>query len=161
MNTILKDTLSAFRRARSAEDGVMAVEFSILAPVFIGVIYMIIEVAFMTYSLSATNYAAEQATRYAAVNYNATPAEISAVASRNLLGLHSDNVESIVVTNPATGNTRSVSVSITYRYTPFLPVHKLFGRKIAQEGFSITSSSRGFTSSLASNLPGSVSGPSS
>ncbi len=110
------------------EDGAMAVEFALVLPIYLMVITMIIEFSLLTYAQAVVFYSAEQATRFAVVNFNATVEDIQLEARANLLGVDTSNLTAIVVTAPTdvSDNTKLVSVTVQYKYTPILPISKLF-----------------------------------
>ena len=116
------------RRLRRNDDGAMAVEFALTLPIYLMVITMIIEFSRIAYTQSVVYYSAEQATRFAIVNFNATNHQIVHKARDNLIGVDLSNLTAIVVTSPTdlSDNTKLVSVRVQYRYEPILPVAKLF-----------------------------------
>lgn len=140
-----------FRRFRRKDDGSVATEFALVLPIYLMVIMMIVELARIVFVQAAVTFAAEEATRYAIVNYNsgedsvAADEAIEAVAADNLLGLPTTQIIKIDATgvDDATGNTRELSVTVIYQYIPILPIHKFFGG-ISDTGFEITGQSIGF-----------------
>lgn len=126
------------------DDGAVAVEFALTFPIFMTAIILIIELARVVYVQAVVTFAAEEATRYALVNYAVTTAELEDYATSNLLGVPQDQLVSIVVSGDLnTDNTRLISITITYQYTPIIPVNMLLGDSNAV-GFQISGTSAGF-----------------
>lgn len=123
----LKNRIKRYRLARD-EGGAMAVEFAILFPIYMTIVIMVIEFARLAYIQTAVYYAAEQATRFAIVNFDATTEDITAEARSSLVAVDSSNLNAIVVTDPTdpTTGTKLVSVTVNYTFTPILPVAGFF-----------------------------------
>ncbi len=126
------------------DDGAVAVEFALTFPIFMTAIILIIELARVVYVQAVVTFAAEEATRYALVNYAATTQELEEYATSNLLGVSQDQLVSIVVSGDLNAdNTRLISITITYQYTPIIPVNMLLG-DASRNGFQISGTSAGF-----------------
>ena len=82
--------------------------------------------------------AAEEATRFAVVNYNATEAQIQEVAEGNFIMIDAGQIASFNVSSTldAADQTRDVSVEITYAFEPIMP--------ILWTSISLVAHSRGF-----------------
>lgn len=74
--------------ARLARDrrGIAAVEFALLAPVFLGLLVGAVETGRLLWTRSVLQFAVEEAARYALVRTNATSADIEAIARAKLVG---------------------------------------------------------------------------
>lgn len=106
--------------------GVSAVEFAFLAPVFLSMILGVIEFGRVAYTQGVVSFAAEEATRYAVVNYSISEEEVRDLAEACLLGIDPDRINAIIVTGPIdpVDNTRTISVEVSYSFEfllPFLP----------------------------------------
>jgi Flp pilus assembly pilin Flp len=106
--------------------GVSAVEFALLAPVFLSMMIGVIEFGRVAYTQGVVSFAAEEATRYAVVNYSIDEGEVRDVARACLLGIDPDRIDAIIVTGPVdpVDNTRAISVDVSYTFEfllPFLP----------------------------------------
>jgi hypothetical protein len=106
------------------DGGAAAIEFAFLAPAFFFMIYSIIEFFRATFTMAVLFFAAEQATRYATVNYSATTVAIKQVADDNLLLLKPSQISNFeVISNlDATDQTKHVTVVISYAFSPMLPL---------------------------------------
>jgi len=137
--------LSSFTRFRRETKAVAAVEFSLTFPIYLAVVILVIEMARIIFTYAVVMHAAEEATRFALVNYNATTTEIQNVAKNSLIGLDPDNLTAIIVTAPVdvSDQTKLITVEVDYKYVPILPIHK-FVESAAKNGFSLTGSSKGF-----------------
>lgn len=74
-----------FRRLAHDKRGVAAVEFALLAPVFLALLLGAMETGRLLWVRSMLQFAAEEATRYALVRTDATTAAIEAIARANLM----------------------------------------------------------------------------
>lgn len=141
------------RGLRREQKGATAVEFALSFPVYLGALFLLFEFGRVAYVQGVVIFAAEEATRFALVNYGATPTEIQAKARSNLLGLETDNLTAILVTDPLdpTDDTRLITIEVQYRYEPVLPVFKLLGAGDKDGAIALTGASRGF---LTEEIPG-------
>lgn len=140
----LKQIHKFFVKLTRRDEGAMATEFALTLPIYLASIIFLVEVSRIAYTKSVVIHAAEEATRYALVNYGATVDEIQENAREGLVGLTPTNLRAIVVTNPVdpTDMTRLVTVEIRYRYAPILPVGAFLGGDA--RGFDILGESKGF-----------------
>lgn len=98
-----------FLRSRA---GSTAVEFAMILPVFLAVIFGIVEFGRMIWTRNTMEHAVEVAARWGAINTSKTDAEIEAYAATQL----------IVITSPpvqfsAASSSSSVSVTATNNFT--------------------------------------------
>lgn len=115
--------LDCLRRLRDDCRGVAAVEFALMAPVFLGLVIGVIEFGRAAYTQGVVSFAAEEATRYAVVNYSITEEEVRDLTEDCLLGINRDHINAIVVTGPIdpVDNTRTISVQVSYDFQFLLP----------------------------------------
>ncbi|MDH3236604.1 MAG: pilus assembly protein [Alphaproteobacteria bacterium] len=120
------------------DSGAAAIEFAFIAPAFTFTIYGIIEFFRATFTLAVLFFAAEEATRYATVNYSATTAAIQQVAQDNLLLLTPSQVTKFEVLSvlDTVDQTKHVTINIDYAFAPMLP--------LPWETITLTGHSRGF-----------------
>ncbi len=106
-----------------SESGAIMVEFALIAPILFSITFGIIEFGRAAFTQGVLLYAVEEATRFAIVNYDATVAEVKAVAESKLLLINSDNISSFTVTAPVDPDdqTRLVTVSLSYEFDFLLP----------------------------------------
>lgn len=128
-----------WRRLAGDQCGITAVEFALVAPAFFSLLFGVIELGRIAYTQGVVSFAAEEATRYAIVNYNITENEVRDLTEDCLLGINRDRIDAIVVTGPVdpVDNTRTISVEVSYNFEfllPFLP----------KDDVAITGTSRGF-----------------
>jgi|GEM_PF-1583610 len=143
--TNIKSKLKVLNTFKENEEGVAAVEFSLTFPIYLGVIILVVEMARLIFTFAIIMHAAEEATRHALVNYDATPAEIQTFAQNSMVGLDPDNLTAIIVTAPvdAADQTKLITVEVQYDYVPILPIHK-FVDAASENGFALTGQSKGF-----------------
>lgn len=130
---------------RRDQTGAAGVEFALTFPVYLSTLLFFVEVSRIAYTQGVIIHAAEEATRYALVHYDATTDEVQAYARSNLLGLDADNLSAIIVTAPTDplDQTKLLTIEVQYRYTPILPINALLpGDDIA--GINLVGESRGF-----------------
>jgi hypothetical protein len=130
---------SAWRHVAGDCAGLTAVEFGLMAPVFLALLFGAIELGRAAYTQGVVSFAAEEATRYAVVNYNISETEVRDLTEDCLMGINRDRINAIVVTGPIdpVDNTRTISVEVSYNFEflmPFLP----------DDTITITGASRGF-----------------
>ena len=125
-----------FARDRS---GVTALEFALSAPIALFLLFAVIEFGRAIFTQGMMLFAAEEATRWAIVNYDATPAQIQAKAAEamDLAGLK--NNATIVATNPVDplDQTKNITVTISYDFQIFMPFGKV-------DPIRLTADSEGF-----------------
>lgn len=131
--------LRGLRRLWGDRRAVSTLEFALLAPVFLGLVVGAVEMGRAAYTQGVVSFAAEEATRYAVVNYNITEEEVRDVTEDCLLGLDPDRINAIVVTGPIdpVDNTRTISVEVSYDFQFTLPL-------MPDSVMAITGTSRGF-----------------
>lgn len=139
LGALCRRPLSAWRRVAGDCEGVAAVEFALMAPAFFALFFGVIELGRAAYTQGVVTFAAEEATRYAVVNYNISEAEVVNLTEDCLLGVNRDRINAIVVTGPIdpVDNTRTISVEVSYNFEfllPFLPADTV----------TISGTSRGF-----------------
>lgn len=128
-----------WRRLAGDRSGISAVEFALVAPALLGLLFGVIELGRAAYTQGVVSFAAEEATRYAVVNYNISEQEVIDLTEDCLLGVNRDRINAIVVTGPIdpVDNTRTISVEVSYNFEflmPFLP----------GDTITISGNSRGF-----------------
>lgn len=114
---------ATLRRLIADRRGVSAVEFALIAPVFLAMTMGVIEFGRAAYTQGVISFAAEEATRYAVVNYSITEDEIRDLAEACLLGIDPSRINAIVAKGPVdpVDNTRTISVEISYNFEFLLP----------------------------------------
>lgn len=141
------------RRLHRQEQGVAAVEFALTLPIYLGALIFLIEMARIAYTQGVILHAAEEATRYALVHYDATASDLQDKARENLLGLDPANLTAIIVTAPVdpADQTKLVTVEVQYQFVPILPLNQIMSLG-KTEGFALTGASKGF---LTEEIPAS------
>lgn len=121
------------------EQGVAAIETALVMPVFMFCIYGIIEFGRYAYTQGALMYAAEETTRFATVNYDATDDDLIAVASGKTLGIRQDKIQDINVntTLNSVDQTKLVTLEIVYQHDFIMPIFDV-------EGVTVRGTSKGF-----------------
>lgn len=104
-------------------DGATAMEFALVSPVVLAVVFAIIEFGRAMFTIGVLNYAAAEATRFATVNFSATTSEIQDVAEDSFILIDPAKISDFSVTAPLdpSDQTRLVTVQIEYNYEFSLP----------------------------------------
>ncbi len=133
------------RHSKTDDSGSVAVEFALTLPVYFGAIMFVMEMGRLAFIQGTVIHAAEEATRFALVNYSATAADIQARARANLLGLEEDKLTAILITDPVdpADQTRLVTVEIQYQYEPILPFLFFISDSEGDGSISLVGTSRG------------------
>lgn len=134
-----KDFRTWVRRCCRDDRGAAMVEFALALPVLLIILLAVIEVGRVVYAHGAVNFAAQEATRFATVNFDASIDQLEDVAMERLIGIRKDRIVSLNVASDldAADQTKLVTVQIQYRHALLLPVFR-------QEAFTLTGESKGF-----------------
>ena len=135
----IKKRRFTLRRLIRDERGVAAIEMAFALPVFMFCIYGIIEFGRYAYTQSALLYAAEETTRYATVNYDATTDQLMDIAAGHAVGIKKQNIKAINVdeTLNVADQTKLITVQIQYDHEFLFPIFDA-------AGVTIEGSSKGF-----------------
>lgn len=122
----LRAVFRALRRLPADASGVSTVEFALLTPVLLGLLFGVVEFGRVAYTQGVISFAAEEATRFAVVNYDISEEDVRDLARACLLGIDPQRINAIIVTGPVdpVDNTRTISVEVAYSFEfllPFLP----------------------------------------
>ena len=107
-----------------ARDGATALEFALVLPSMLLAVYGILEIGRLLFVYGMLFIAAEEATRFATVNYDATVADIQTVANDSLVLVEPASITNFDVQSNLDPNdqTKLVSVEITYAYETLMPM---------------------------------------
>jgi Flp pilus assembly protein TadG len=131
-------TKRSLRRIGVDSSGSQVVELALTLPVLLTLIYGVMECGRVMFTHAALNFAAEEATRYATVNYDASISDIKNIANDRLIVIDPAGITRVDVSSQLdpSDQTKLVTVEIAYDFQPILP--------IAWGSFSLTGHSRGF-----------------
>lgn len=105
--------------------GTAAIEFAIVAPVFLTMLYGLIETGRVFWTQSTLQYAVEEAVRFAIVDNSVSESDVASIAVSNAIGLAAD-ASDFTVTFETVGAVRNfITVQAAYQFeflTPFLPI---------------------------------------
>lgn len=126
--------MSLFRRVGKSSDGSAAVEFALALPVILLITYAFFEFALVLFTQAVLNTSAEEATRFAMVNFDqdnlntdyieGLEGEIKDVAKDSFILINEDNISDFgvdVIRNGADG-TATVNITIDYAYEFMMPL---------------------------------------
>lgn len=114
--------MKRFLHLFGCERGATALEFAFVAPVFFAMIFGVIDVARVAWTLGSMHFAAERAARYASLNYDSggNPPAASSVQTYALNAYFGESLGSNPFTYSATGCGNTVTAAYTYSLTiPF------------------------------------------
>lgn len=126
-------------RIRRDDRGGAAVETALAMPVYLFCLFALIEVGRLVYTQGAVMFAAQEATRYATVHYNASMDELKSAASNRIFALEKDRITHITVHSvlDPVDQAKRVTVELGYRHDLLLPL-------LPGEGVTLEGASRGF-----------------
>ena len=136
---ILRRRITTLLRSfRAHEAGSQAIELALTLPVFLVLFFGVIECGRLLFTYAALNFAAEEATRRATVDYDASIEAIEKFARDRLILIDPSKISEFDVSSvlDPVDQTKLVSVEITYAFQPILP--------IGVGPFTMTGHSRGF-----------------
>ncbi len=116
--------LKRFFATPDGERGNALVGFALILPALMSFFYGIVEFSRVLFTQGILLLAAEEATRFAVVNYNATEAQIRDVAEGSFIMIDAGKIASFNVSSTldAADQTKDVSVEITYAFEPIMPI---------------------------------------
>lgn len=114
--------------------GSVAIEFAMLLPVFLALIYGLFEFARIAWTQTTLEFAVEEAARFAMVNPTASATDITDVANDSAAGLDV-NLITINVTTETLGGGEFVTVDGRYNFDPIVKI-------VGIGSFDITSTAR-------------------
>ena len=108
-------------RLLSCRRGATIVEFAFVAPVFLAMIFGVIDIARATWTFGSLNYAAERAARYASIHTSdSNPIAASTVQTYALNAYYGESLSGNPFTYSATGCGNTVTA--TYNYSLAIPL---------------------------------------
>ena len=116
--------LKRFFATPDGEMGTALVGFALTLPALMTFFYGIVEFSRVLFTQGILFLAAEEATRFAVVNYDATEAQIQKVAEDSFIMIDAGKISSFNVSSTldAADQTKDVSVEITYAFEPIMPI---------------------------------------
>ena len=134
-----RHALGRLLRGPESESGAVAVEFGLIVTMLFSLIFAVVEFGRLIFTLGVLNYATEEATRYAIVNYDDTAATIQAVAEEKFILINPGRIIDFTVSAPIDPNdkTKLITVALEYEFQFLLPI-------VGSEPIRMTASSRGF-----------------
>lgn len=119
--------------------GGAAVETALAMPIYLFCLFALIEVGRLVYTQGAVMFAAQEATRYATVHYDASTAELMTVATDRIFALRKDKITDVSVASvlDPLDQTKRVTVELSYRHDLLLPL-------LPGGGVTLHGASRGF-----------------
>lgn len=113
--------LRAIGRAFDCRWGATAVEFAIIAPVFLAMVLGTVELGRVMWIKGSIQFAVEEASRYAMVNTSVSMSELQTYAGNQLLGIDAADVTFLAQTESADG-ANFVSITGTYNFSVLVPI---------------------------------------
>jgi Flp pilus assembly protein TadG len=118
---------SGFLALARADGGATAVEFAIILPVFVTLLFGIFEFSRMVFVSSSVQHAIDRAARLAVIDSDVTNSDIEAEIA-NFLSVSGNPPVSISVVRTMIGTTNVAQVTAQYDHTvsgPFIPAFKV------------------------------------
>lgn len=115
-----RDRKYGFFRAAA---GATAVEFALTAPIFLLFVYAILEFGRAMLVQGVMIYAAQEASRYAAVRPDSTIAEVRQIVIDSLVAVSPESLSELNVAETLNAdNTRNISVTVGYQFNWLIPL---------------------------------------
>ncbi len=99
------------------EGGAAAVEFAIIAPIFLAFLYGLLELARVIFTQGVLIYAVQEGSRYAAARGASTVAQIENAVTGKFIGVSQGPATLTVTPTVNPDGTRTVTVSVQYTFT--------------------------------------------
>ncbi|MCC3862233.1 TadE/TadG family type IV pilus assembly protein [Pseudemcibacter aquimaris] len=122
------------RKLRESENGAVAVEFAMVIPVTLALTFFFFELCRIVFLQNVLSYSAAQASRYAMVHFDNTSvdsdyldgleADIKTYAKRSMYLIDDNLISDFTITtaDPDDEGRRNVDISISYSYSPMMPL---------------------------------------
>lgn len=108
-------------RLRHGDRGAVAVEFALVAPIFLIFVLGLIDFGRLFWIRSTMQYAVEQASRYALVNSTATASQLVTYAGTQTSGMDLTGL-TFSATKTASGGANYATITATYQFTFLIPI---------------------------------------
>ncbi len=107
---------------RDARSGAMAIDFALVAPVFFLLVFGLIDISRAAFTKGVMLYSMQEASRWAAVNFPATAAEIEAVATGKFVVIDPADITMFSATVIDNGDkTKAVALQMDYTFAFMMP----------------------------------------
>jgi Flp pilus assembly protein TadG len=104
------------------EKGATAVEFGMVAILFVGFLFGVIELSRVYWTMNTLQYAIEDTARYALVNEDATDSDLQDYAAEKMAGINVDTEDLTVTTSQTTiSGITFIEVNGSYNFTTLVP----------------------------------------
>lgn len=119
----MKMKLYIFKRYKNEDHGTAAIEFAFISLIFITIVFGIFETGRVFWTLNSLQFAAEQASRYALVDSDATEDEIieKFIENMNRIEITEGNPEITVSQDVDINGINFAIVDATYTFTTYMP----------------------------------------
>ncbi|MBZ9710183.1 pilus assembly protein [Mesorhizobium sp. ESP7-2] len=111
---------------RADRSGGAALEFALIAPFLIMLLFGIFAFGWSMNSASSVRYTLEASARSLQLNNTLTQADIQAIATQKLLALGLKDVNVTIATDPASGGFRMAHLTATYAFVIDFPYFNAF-----------------------------------
>jgi len=116
-------SFSNFRLFKSEHSGSVAVEGALILPVFLTILYGIVELSRALYANSELDYAIDKTSRYAMVHADANAIEVETRFNNELINLNPDNLISFDLSEVVNADqTRTTNITASYKFELFIPL---------------------------------------
>ncbi len=110
---------SLINRFKTSEAGNTIVEFALLAPLFFIVVFGMIDIGRLYWTVSSMEYAVEAAGRYAMINTSATSNQVISQAQANLYAINQNSVTFTTSTSTSGGiNYMTIKAQNSFSFLP-------------------------------------------
>ena len=109
---------------RDNEDGAAAIEFALVAPVFLLLVVGILQFGMALYANAGLRFGVEAAARYAQIHPRPTDSQISSMVTSSTFGLNTSQLSGPTLTRGKANGLDYVDITASYNYQlafPFVP----------------------------------------
>lgn len=118
-----KGILPSLRRLARRHEGATAVEFALVAPVFLMMVLGIFEMGRALWIKAVMQFGLEEATRYALINTSAATATLETYAKSKMTGVFvSSAALAVTATSSISGGVTYMSITASYNFTVLVPI---------------------------------------
>ena len=102
--------------------GATAVEFALTAPIFLALLFGLLEVARALLTQGMLTYAVQEGSRFAVANVSSTEGQIKAVFLDSFVGIDTGPAALTVTPTLNPDGTNTIELKATYNFQPLVPV---------------------------------------
>lgn len=112
-------------RLRRCAKGASAVEFALVAPIFLMMVLGMMEIGRALWIKNTMQYAVEEAARYAIINTDATTAQVTSYAAGKVPGTWNVDSSNFSTSTSTSGGVKYYTITGSYDFVPMVTIIKM------------------------------------